>query len=155
MIYPTLEEAKKYIDDYARIPLVYELLADTYTPINVFQKFMATSKNCFLLESAENAEQWGRYSFIGFDPLQEIRIKNSEITVIHRGGITETILSDDPLSFVDRLAERYKSPRLPNMPHLTGGLVGYFGYDTIRYIEKQLTSHPKVDLMLHKCYLFL
>ena len=155
MIYPTLEEAMKFVGEYSRIPIAYELMADTYTPINLFRIFEDTSKNCFLLESAENAEQWGRYSFIGFDPLQEIRIKDGEISVIHRDGITETIVSEDPLSFVDDLAKLYKSPKLSNMPPLTGGLVGYFGYDTIRYIEKKLSSPPKDDLMLPECHLLL
>ena len=69
--------------------------------------------------------------------------------------LRKTIVSEAPLSFIDELAARYRSPRLKNMPHLTGGLVGYFGYDTVRYIEKKLSSPPKDDLMLPECHLLL
>ncbi|MDD2483894.1 MAG: anthranilate synthase component I [Eubacteriales bacterium] len=155
MIYPKLEEITQYIAEYANIPIVYELLADTFTPISVFQGLASQSKNCFLLESAENAEQFGRYSFIGTNPLQEIQIKEQQITIRHRDGNSETFYADAPLAYIDELANRHKSPRLPNMPHLSGGLVGYFGYDTIRYVEKKLSNVPKDDLMLPDCHLLL
>ena len=155
MIYPTLEVAREYVDTYDLIPIAYELLADTYTPVNLFRAVEENAKNCFLLESAENAEQWGRYSFIGFDPSQEIRIKDGEITLICRDGIVKKMKSEKPLSFIEELLAERKSPRIVNMPHLTGGLVGYFGYDTVRYIEKTLKNPPVDDLQLPECHLLL
>lgn len=155
MIVPTLHEAKEYIANYDVVPVAYELLFDTHTPINLFLAFKDTAKICFLLESAENAEQWGRYSFIGFDPKQEITIKGNEITVTYKNGTVEKTVSDNPLSAIETLMNGCRSPRIKNMPHLTGGLIGYFGYDTVRYIEKKLKHPRKDDLMLPECHLLL
>lgn len=155
MIRPTLSEAKAYLNEFDFVPVAYELMADTYTPVNLFLAAQSLGTNCFLLESAENAEQWGRYSFIGFDPAAQIRVRGTEFSIERRNGEIETILTDDPLKRIDRMMQERKSPRIEGMPHLTGGLVGYFGYDTVRYVEKTLVNPPPDDLGLPECHLLL
>jgi len=155
MIYPKLEEARQYAETYAKIPLALEIRADTCTPINLFQRFEANSKSCFLLESAENAEQWGRYSFIGFDPLKEIQIRSNEIYCTEKENDPVRIPAEDPLTFLEKLLEENKAPKIKGLPPLTGGLIGYFAYDAVRYVEKKLSCPPKDDLGLPDCHFLL
>src|SRR5665647_3491454 len=145
MIKPTLEEARNLAKGYNVVPIAFEMLADTFTPINLFLSLKDSYENCFLLESVDNGEQWGRYSFIGFNPKAEIKIKNATVTMIDKNGTTE-IKTDNPINFITELLSKYKSPKVKDMPKLTGGLVGYFAYDTIRYVEKRLKNTPVNDL---------
>jgi anthranilate synthase component 1 len=154
MFYPTLEQARELSKGYDVIPIAFETLADTHTPINIFLSFKDTSENCFLLESAENGEQWGRYSFIGFNSAKEIIIKNSIVTIIDENGSTHK-KTDNPLEVISEIIEQYKSPKIKDMPKLTGGLIGYFAYDTVRYIEKRLKNTPNNDLDLPDCHFLL
>jgi anthranilate synthase component 1 len=154
MFYPTLEQAKELSKGYDVIPVAFEMLADTHTPINLFLSFKDSSENCFLLESAENGEQWGRYSFIGFNPAKEIIIKDNKVTIIDENGTTNKI-TDNPLAIISEIMNQYKSPKIKDMPKLTGGLVGYFAYDTVRYIEKRLKNAPNNDLDLPDCHFML
>lgn len=154
MFYPTLEQAKELSKGYDVIPIAVEMLADTHTPINLFLSFKDSSENCFLLESAENGEQWGRYSFIGFNPAKEIIIKDSMVTIIDENGSTRKNINN-PLEAISDIIKHYKSPKIKDMPKLTGGLIGYFAYDTVRYIEKRLKNTPQNDLDLPDCHFML
>ncbi|MCE9681256.1 anthranilate synthase component I [Halomonas alkalisoli] len=122
---------------YNRIPVTREVLADLDTPLSTYLK-LADEPWTFLLESVQGGEKWGRYSIIGL-PCQE-RIEVRGFTVSHiingeRQGVTEVA---DPLDWIEQFQARFRVPRLDDQPRFDGGLVGYFGYDTIRYIEPRL-----------------
>ena len=153
MLYPTLTEVQELLEEYDVVPVFYEVLSDSMTPIHIFNALKEQSNTCFILESVDNT-QWGRYSFIGIHPKMEIRIKNGLATVAEGNSESHTPI-DNPISFLTEILNRYKSPSFPNRPKLTGGLVGYFGYDTVRYMEKKLSHPPKDDLDLPDCHLFL
>lgn len=136
MAKPSLEEIKKIAEGYAAVPVSKEILADIKTPIAVLKTLKSVSSCCFLLESVEGSEKWGRYSFLGYDPLAEITCKNHELTI--KNGTTVTIKTDDPNSYIRNILKEYESPRLPSLPPFTGGLVGYFAYDYIKYSEPKL-----------------
>lgn len=153
MLYPAIEEVRELLKDYEEVPVFYEVLADCCTPIHIFSALQSFSENCFILESVDNT-QWGRYSFIGIHPEMEIAIKNGKAD-IKRGESVETMEVSNPVPFLSQFLKQHKSPSFPNRPKLTGGLVGYFGYDTIRYMEKILCHPPKDDLDIPDCHLFL
>lgn len=153
-MYPSLEEVKNYLKKYSIVPVFYELLSDNLTPINIFSALKDNSENCFMLESVENGNQWGRYSFIGINPEAEIIIKNGEASFI-KNGETRICKIDNPIDYIRSILDDYKSPEFPERPALTGGLVGYFAYDTIRYIEKKLKNAPHDDLSMPDVNLFL
>jgi len=122
-----------------RVPLVIEALADLDTPLSTYLK-LADAPYSFLLESVQGGERWGRYSIIGLPCEERIRVRGH--TLIHERGdqILEQIECADPLAWIQAFNDARPLPRLPELPRLTGGLVGYFGYDTIRYIEPRLAA---------------
>ncbi|MFT5591331.1 MAG: anthranilate synthase component 1 [Bradyrhizobium sp.] len=136
---------------YNRIPLIAEAFADLETPLTLYLKLAQTQsagKNTFLLESVVGGERFGRYSFIGL-PATTIMRSNGNLTeVVVDGKVTESI-TGNPLDFIEQFQSRYKVAVRPGMPRFCGGLAGYFGYDTVRHIEKRLAgSTPKDDLGL-------
>lgn len=148
-----LDEVKALAEGYSVVPVSRELFADIKTPIAVLRNLKSVSSCCFLLESVEGGEKWGRYSFLGFDPLVEITCKDHELTI--KNTATVKLKTGDPNSYIRAMLSEYKSPRLPNLPPFTGGLVGYFAYDYIKYSEPKLKFGGKddagfndVDLML-------
>lgn len=151
-ITPSLEEVNQYRKTglYKVVPVCCELLSDTCTPIQAVRKLKNDSSHCFLLESAEAQENWGRYSFLGFDPKLSITCSDGEMRV---GDVTLT--TENPTAVLRQILAEYKSPRIPGMPPFTGGLTGYFSYDYLGYAEPTVrrktedTEHFKdVDLML-------
>lgn len=151
-ITPSLEEVNQYRKTglYKVVPVCCELLSDTCTPIQAVRKLKNVSSHCFLLESAEAQENWGRYSFLGFDPKLSITCSDGEMRV---GDVTLT--TENPTAVLRQILTEYKSPRIPGMPPFTGGLTGYFSYDYLGYAEPTVrrktkdTEHFKdVDLML-------
>jgi anthranilate synthase component 1 len=143
---------------YNRIPLIAEALADLETPLTLYLK-LAQSQNCgkntFLLESVVGGERFGRYSFIGRPATTLLRSYGKRIEVVKNDTIIET-LEGNPLDFIAQFQSRYKVAIRPGMPRFCGGLAGYFGYDTVRYIEKRLAdSVPKDDLGLPDIQLLL
>ena len=149
---PSLEEVNQYRKAglYKVVPVCCELLSDTCTPIQAVRKLKNVSSHCFLLESAEAQENWGRYSFLGFDPKLSITCSDGEMRV---GDVTLT--TENPTAVLRQILAEYKSPRIPGMPPFTGGLTGYFSYDYLGYAEPTVrrktkdTEHFKdVDLML-------
>lgn len=153
-MYPTIEEIKENFDGYRLVPVFYEILSDTVTPIRIYKALSENEENAFILESVDNKEKWGRYSFIGVNPKLEVKITNHMAEVVSKDDTVNEII-DNPVQFLSKIMEEYKTPRLKNKPNLTGGLVGYFGYDTVRYMEKKLVNVPEDDLKMPDCDLFM
>lgn len=129
---------------YNRIPLMREVLADLDTPLSTYLK-LANGPYSYLFESVQGGEKWGRYSMIGLPCRKIVRVSGHEVTVIQEGDIPVHLTVDDPLTWIEQLQEEYKVPEIEGMPRFNGGLVGYFGYDTIRYIEPKLANCPNPD----------
>jgi anthranilate synthase component 1 len=129
---------------FNRVPLVREVLADLDTPVSTYLK-LANGPYSYLLESVHGGEKWGRYSIIGLPCRTLLRIWGNELQVIHENEITEQETVDDPLAAVDEFQQRYQVPEIDGLPRFTGGVVGYFGYDTVRYIETHLGLCHKPD----------
>ena len=148
MLYPTLNKVEELLKEYQMVPVFYEVLADYMTPIRMFQALRKEGTPCFMLESVENKDQWGRYSFIGINPKSEIKISGKELEV---DGVKQE--EEFKMSYLSDLIKKYKSPVMEDYPKLTGGLIGYFGYDMIRQVEKKLTNVPEDDLKMPECHL--
>jgi anthranilate synthase component 1 len=129
---------------YNRIPVVCEVLADLDTPLSVYLKLVGGSYG-YLFESVQGGEKWGRYSIIGLPCRTRLEVKGHEVRVITDGTVVEQATEADPLAFIGAFRQRYRVPELPGLPRFTGGLVGYFGYDTVRYIEPRLERDDKPD----------
>jgi anthranilate synthase component 1 len=129
---------------FNRIPIVHEVLADLDTPLSTYLKLSA-GPYTYLLESAHGGEKWGRYSIIGLPCRTRIVVRGQDIEVIEDGRTVEAVTSDDPLGFVESFMARFKVAEVPNLPRFYGGLVGYFGYDTVRYVEKRLAGRAPPD----------
>lgn len=139
-----LIEFRQYAKNYNVIPITRKLLADGETPIGVYRKLSKLKANTFLLESAEHGGVWSRYSFIGV--ASEATLTEKDGKVFWRGTMPAGAPTDvDPLTALRMAAAHLRSPQLPNMPTLTGGLVGYLGYDSVRRLEK-LPAISKNDL---------
>ena len=155
MIYPSLDEAKEILasGDYRIIPISRELYSDRITPIEVMRILKNISKHCYMLESVESSQKWGRYTFLGYDPTLEITCHDHKLRI--RSGMTIEKEVEHPKNAIREILKDYKSPRLKQLPTFTGGLVGYFSYDYIKYSEPTLNLDAKdeegfkdVDLML-------
>ncbi len=131
-------------DGYNRIPMMCEVLADLDTPLSVYMK-LANGPNSYLLESVQGGEKWGRYSIIGLPCKTLLRVKDHTITIETKGEVIETHEAKDPLAFIESFQQRYRVADQAHLPRFTGGLVGYFGYDTIRYVEPKLAQCPNPD----------
>jgi len=124
---------------YNRIPVTREVLADLDTPLSTYLK-LADGAYSYLLESVHGGEKWGRYSIIGLPCRHVLKVFGNTVAIETDGEITEQHESSDPLAFVEAFQSRFRVPELPGLPRFNGGLVGYFGYDTIRYIEPRLAA---------------
>lgn len=134
---------------YTRIPLVREVLADLDTPLSTYLK-LAEGPGSYLFESVQGGEKWGRYSIIGLPCRLQYRIHGHRVETRLDGEVIAVESVDDPLAWVEsRHAEVHAAPAadLPALPRFLGGLVGYFGYDTVRYIEPRLGACPNPDLL--------
>ena len=127
-----------------RIPLVCEVLADLDTPLSVYLK-LAEGPYSYLFESVQGGEKWGRYSIIGLPCRSVLKVSGNRITVERDGAPIEETESADPLAWIADFQARFEVAHHAGMPRFTGGLVGYFGYDTIRYIEPRLAQSPNPD----------
>jgi len=151
-ITPGPEELARYRESglYKVVPVSCELLADICTPIQAVRKLKNVSSHCFLLESAEPQETWGRYTFLGYDPKMSISCIDGEMRVNEL-----KLKTDNPSAVLRQILAEYRSPRIPGLPPFTGGLTGYFSYDYLNYSEPSVcretedTEHfQDVDLML-------
>ncbi|MHC6204534.1 anthranilate synthase component I family protein [Breznakiellaceae bacterium SP9] len=148
-----LEQLKGFTRDYRMLPVSKRLPIETKSPVDTFRVLKNLSRQCFILESLEDKEQTGRYTFLGYDPKLEITCVNGTLSI--KNGTNLQISTKDPGSYIKQIIEDNKSPRLPGLPPFTGGLVGYFSYDYIKYNEPGLNldaddeEHFKdMDLML-------
>ncbi len=146
---PSREEARGLSATYNVIPVAHQFLDDTETPVSAFLKLRQPA-GCFLLESAEQGQRLGRYSFMGIQAWESVRMTGDTVT-IRRGGVdTEFDLAEhggDPFAFMQQHLSRYRGPALADMPPFVGGAVGYFGYDCVRHVE-HLPAAPPDDLGL-------
>ena len=129
---------------HTRIPLVREVFSDLDTPLSVYQK-LADAPYTFLFESVEGGENWGRYSIIGLPARRVFKLYGNRLQIEDFGEPVETRELADPLAEIELLRQQYKVPQLPDLPSFTGGLVGYFGFETIGYIEPRLAHWDKPD----------
>ncbi|MFB4392411.1 MULTISPECIES: anthranilate synthase component I [unclassified Pseudomonas] len=129
---------------YNRIPLACETLADFDTPLSIYLK-LADQPNSYLLESVQGGEKWGRYSMIGLPSRTVLRVHGYQVSILQDGVEVERHEVEDPLAFVETFKDRYKVADIPGLPRFNGGLVGYFGYDCVRYVEKRLGASPNPD----------
>ena len=151
-VVPSIEEVREFAKTgkYDVVPVSCEILSDFTTPIETIRILKNASTHAYMLESAQSDEKWGRYTFLGFDPKLEITCINGEITY---GDKTEK--TDNPSKIIREILSHFKSPRLPYLPSFTGGLVGYFAYDFLGYVEptakcdvNDTENFKDVDLML-------
>lgn len=129
---------------FNRIPMMREAPADLDTPLSTYLK-LASGPYSYLFESVQGGEKWGRYSIIGLPARTILTVTGHDICVLHDGEIEEQATADDPLEWIESFQARYKVPQVEGLPLFTGGLVGYFGYDTVRYIEPRLGKCPNPD----------
>ena len=150
MFTPSSNEIEGLAKEYSIIPICKEIYADIITPITLLRKISQISQRYYLLESIEGGEKWGRYSFLGFNPIVHVTCKNQVITI--DDGEIQVINSTKPFEVLRMILEQYKAPKLSGMPPFTGGLVGYFGYEMIGYAEPVLklksSEFNDFDLML-------
>lgn len=145
MLHPITEQEFNALasQGYNRIPLVAETFADLDTPLSLYLK-LANKPFSYLLESVQGGERFGRYSFIGLPAETRITVRGKQVTVTSSGGeVTEEVTN--PLDFIASYQARFKVAPLSGLPRYTGGLAGYFGYETIRYIEPRLSRVVKPD----------
>ena len=154
-IRPNFQEASALAAQgvYKCIPVSTELYSDLYTPIEVLRKLKRVSRHCYMLESIEDNEKWGRYTFLGYDPKLELTCTDGRLTV--KNGTSMVFETKHPGEYIRQIVKENKSPRIEGMPTFTGGLVGYFSYDYMKYAEPALKLDAKdeegfkdVDLML-------
>lgn len=158
---PSLEEARAILatGEYRRVPVKRELYADCLTPVEAMRRLRAASNHCFMLESAEASERWGRYTFLGFNPSMELTCANG--TLRCRRNVEDDAMRTDvrqvshPADEIRAVFANHKSAPVEGFPPFTGGLVGYFSYDYIKYAEPVLRTPARgqsdfldVDLML-------
>ncbi|MGO1500186.1 MAG: anthranilate synthase component I [Marinobacter sp.] len=129
---------------FNRIPVYREVLADMDTPLSTYLK-LASGPYSYLFESVQGGEKWGRYSIIGLPSQEVLKVFDHRIEIRRHGELVETAEVDDPLAFVASYQERFNAPDLEELPRFNGGLVGYFGYDTVRYIENRLAASCPPD----------
>ncbi|MCE2407108.1 MAG: anthranilate synthase component I [Pseudomonadales bacterium] len=130
---------------YNRIPLTSTVFGDMDTPLSVYRK-LADQPFSYLFESAASSgDRWSRYSIIGLPASRVLRVVDRSITHEVDGDIVERVECDDPLAYIDEYQRQFRVPDIEGMPRFFGGLVGYFGYDTIRYIEKRLRHSAPPD----------
>jgi len=130
---------------YSRAPLMRTVLSDYDTPLSVYHK-LAKGPYSYLFESVQGGDKWGRYSIIGLPCKTRIQIKGNQIKELRGDEVVQHQVADDPLAWVEAYQNQFKVYEQPGMPVFSGGLVGYFGYDTVRYVEERLQkSMPKKD----------
>tara|TARA_R110000868_G_scaffold4805_8_gene29841 strand:+ start:4527 stop:6011 length:1485 start_codon:yes stop_codon:yes gene_type:complete len=129
---------------YNRIPVSRQVLADIDTPLSTYLK-LANRPYSYLFESVQGGEKWGRYSMIGLPARHIIKVSGHRVVRLEDGEVVSELEVRDPLQYVSELQQSYKVPDLPGLPRFQGGLVGYFGYDTVRYIEPRLERGCPVD----------
>lgn len=130
--------------NFNRIPVTREVLADLETPLSVYLK-LARGPNSYLFESVQGGEKWGRYSLIGLQTSTVLKVFGHRLEIVRDGKPMVNRDTTDPLAEVEKFRRLFSIPSLPDLPRFTGGLVGYFGYDTVRYVEPRLAKTTPPD----------
>lgn len=133
MFYPSLDEAKRLSEGYSVIPIALELMADIKTSIEILRNLEGSCDHCFMLESVTNRDSWSRYSFLGYMPTMKIHGSDGVITITENGKSRSVI--DSPMRLLRETLTAYRSPVIDKLPPFTGGLVGYFSYDFVKYTQ--------------------
>lgn len=136
MYFPDYETTKHYEKDYNIIPVCREIYADVVTPITLLRKLAQIDSKFFLLESVEGGNKWGRFSFLGVNPLLQISAKSGVVTL--KSGAIEQKMQRDPMEALREQLKKYKTPKIEGMPSFTGGFVGHFSYEMFGYAEPKL-----------------
>ena len=148
---PSCEKIMEYVKDYDVVPICKEIYADIITPIGLLKKISRQSPYYYLLESVEGGEQWGRYSFLGYDPVMRVYCQDGEVT-IEEGDEAHTLQTRQPMQVLRDILKKYTAPRIEGFPPFAGGFVGYFAYAMIGYVEPVLQiqkgAFHDFDLML-------
>ncbi|MCI5731804.1 MAG: anthranilate synthase component I [Eubacterium sp.] len=151
MTKPTLEQVQQLATGYDIVPIQEEIFADMVTPIQLLRKIAASKKNYYLLESIEGGEKWGRYSFLGYDPIMRVSCREDEVKIQKKQG-TEIVKTRDSLQVIRDILKEYKAPKVEGMPPFAGGFVGYFAYAMMAHAEPKLKikrgEFEDYDLML-------
>ncbi len=150
MFNPSIDEVKQYTNtDYHYIPLKKDIYSDLFTPLLILKKLRTVSDQCFILESHEDSTKWGRYSFIGFNPKHEITCNNGRMIID-----SKDVGKKNPTNYVKKIIKENKSVKLDDFPTFTGGLVGFFAYEylkysepTINFVENDENHFKDMDLM--------
>ena len=151
-IFPTIEEVRTIAQNnqYDVLPLSCEILSDFITPIEAMKILKNVSTHCYMLESAQANDRWGRYTFLGYQPKMEITCIDGRMKI---GDVQ--VKTDNPSAYLRQILSSYRSPKLAGLPSFTGGLVGYFSYDYLAYSEPSVKCQVEdseafkdVDLML-------
>lgn len=156
MITPSLEKVSEYVGKYRRFPVKKEIFSDIKTPIEVLRILKGKSEHVYMLESVKNQETWGRYTFLGYNPSLCVNCTDGNLKILDdEGRVLREEKTTHPAIIIKELLKEYKSPRLDDFPTFTGGFVGYFAYDYIKYAEPKLKLDAKdeekfndMDLML-------
>ncbi|MDR1082413.1 MAG: anthranilate synthase component I family protein [Coriobacteriales bacterium] len=135
-IAPSLERARACAADFGSVPVYVTLPEQTREASELFCVLKRLSRHCFLFESREDPERWGRYTYLGFDPTLELSCTDGKLRV--RNGATIEIETREPRRFIEQVLADHRGPQLEELPPFTGGLVGYFSYDYLRYSEPVL-----------------
>ena len=154
--YPDMDGVRTLLSGtaYKCAPVRCEIMSDTRTPIEVLKIIKGLSKHAYILESVENQERWGRYTFLGYNPTLDITYMNGTLNISGEGR-NDTIETDDPGKYMRDILSEYKSPVIDGMPSFTGGLVGYFAYDYIKHVEKSLDLECEDEGNFKDCDLML
>ena len=130
-------------EGYTHVPLMREVLADFDTPLSTYCR-LARKPHTYLFESVQGGEKWGRYSMIGLPSATRIEVHGKEFTIVRNNQVIERKTVENPLAEIREFRHRFKMPELEDLPKFTGGLVGFFGYDTVRYVEPTLGNCPNI-----------
>jgi len=146
--YPPPQSFAGYLATSKLIPVCTEIIADLDTPLTLFAKIADAHSHIFLFESMEGGEKWGRYSFIGFDPLVTFESRQDEVRIIevHGEKRDEERLRTNPLHAIKALVKRLDAADVDGLPKFSGGAVGFLGYDMVRFMEELPDSRPSLDL---------
>ncbi len=141
---PDFSTFEKIASESGLVPVYREIIADLDTPLTIFAKVAAQDSHAFLFESVEGGEKWGRYSFIGFDPIMTVTSKDDRLEVCDDDGTRQ--LTGNPLHSLKKLLLSFNAHQAGYLPRFFGGLVGYLGYDMVRFMEKLPINNPNLDL---------
>lgn len=153
MTLPNYNDVQQYAKSYSIVPIYREIFSDMKTPISLLRTLAAHSPQHYLFESVEGGKNWARYSFLGYDPILELRCKDHQIEIKKGNDIEKK--EGNPDEVIREFLKQYHSPKLPDLPPFTGGFVGYFSYEYMKYHEESLNfqgtdkgDFQDVELML-------